>query len=184
MDSSSAASFCTQFDISSASTSAWRSISSSGIPVGGVLTTGLVSPDGCVVDSSSRRRSALLRNGPSVRSDQDTAHSVPLFASDSRRPERQLGPRRPDTGLKAGAVACLMMSPRIDCASGESRSCLLRMPSMTSMPASGFLTSWAEFLERNYSFVCNASHWFIRSPTSHISAWWRSMIGLAASWSS
>ena len=39
--SSSAASFCTQFDIFSASISACRSISSSAMPVGGILTTGL-----------------------------------------------------------------------------------------------------------------------------------------------
>jgi hypothetical protein len=44
MPSSSAASFCTQFDIFSASTTAWRSISSSGIPVGGIRTTVARSP--------------------------------------------------------------------------------------------------------------------------------------------
>ena len=39
--------------------------------------------------------------------------------------------------------ASLMMSPRMDCASGESGSWRLRMPAMTSMPASGFFTSCA-----------------------------------------
>ena len=29
----------------------------------------------------------------------------------------------------------------------------------------------------NYDFVCSDSHWFIRSPTSHISAWCLVMTG-------
>ena len=43
MPSSSAASFCTQFDIFSASVSALRSISSSGTPDGGIFTSDDVS---------------------------------------------------------------------------------------------------------------------------------------------
>ena len=39
--------------------------------------------------------------------------------------------------------ASLMMSARIVCASGESASCRFSSPAMTSMPASGFLTSCA-----------------------------------------
>src|ERR1044071_747251 len=45
IDSSSAASFCTQFDIFNASTSACRSISSSGMPVGGIFTAAACSRD-------------------------------------------------------------------------------------------------------------------------------------------
>ena len=41
IESSSAASFCTQFDILSASMSAWRSMSSSGIPVVKIPPTGI-----------------------------------------------------------------------------------------------------------------------------------------------
>src|SRR5213075_955855 len=43
IDSSSAASFCTQFDMRSASTTACRSMSSSGMPVGGIFTAGIFS---------------------------------------------------------------------------------------------------------------------------------------------
>src|SRR6266508_1604230 len=52
IDSSSAASFWTQFDIFSASTSACRSISSSGMPVGGIFTIALWSRRPPVVGTS------------------------------------------------------------------------------------------------------------------------------------
>ena len=57
IDSSSAASFWTQFDIFKASTSAWRSMSSSGMPVGGILTTEAWSRAPPVDGTSPSRRS-------------------------------------------------------------------------------------------------------------------------------
>ena len=68
MPSSSAASFCTQFDILSASISALRSISSSGTPDGGIFTSADVSRVPAVpgVAASPSRRSSEPMNWLSV----------------------------------------------------------------------------------------------------------------------
>ena len=63
MPSSSAASFCTQFDIFSASIKALRSISSSGTPDGGIFTSAETSrepEEPAVAISPSRRSSAPI----------------------------------------------------------------------------------------------------------------------------
>ena len=58
IDSSAAASFCTQFDIRNASTMAKRSMCSSGTPVGGIFTSEVWSRDEMPVDSSPTNLSA------------------------------------------------------------------------------------------------------------------------------
>jgi hypothetical protein len=87
MWSSAAASFWTHFDILSASTTAWRSISSSGMPVGGILTAiastldptsakrppqsgqvfiGLPGPGQLVLGNSAKRLTQALINAQGV----------------------------------------------------------------------------------------------------------------------
>ena len=66
--SSSAASFCTQLDIFSASISAARSMSSSAMPDGGIFTGEWPLPPPCVEAISPRRRSSAVICVPSVSS--------------------------------------------------------------------------------------------------------------------